>query len=92
MNPDTSYLSAEEREVVNLLIQAADLMSEIYLRQRFARNPEIRQAIAALDAPNRAANASGSWPVRSHHCWFTNVNAPSAPVTGAAPVGSVPAG
>ena len=33
MNPDTAYLSAEEREVVNLLIQAADLMQPIYLRQ-----------------------------------------------------------
>ena len=27
MNPDTSFLTAEEREVVNLLIQAADLMN-----------------------------------------------------------------
>ena len=33
MTTDTSYLSAEEREVVNLLIQASDLMSEIYKRQ-----------------------------------------------------------
>ena len=31
MEPDTSYLSAEERQVVNLLIDASDLMSEIYL-------------------------------------------------------------
>ncbi len=30
MAPDTAFLNAEEREVVNLLIQAADLMSEIY--------------------------------------------------------------
>ena len=29
MNPDASYLSAEEKEVVNLLIQAAGYMSEI---------------------------------------------------------------
>ena len=33
MDVDTSYLSAEEREVVNLLIQAANRMSEIYKRQ-----------------------------------------------------------
>jgi hypothetical protein len=45
MNPDTSYLNAEEREVVNLLIDASELMDEIYLRQRFAANPQVRQAI-----------------------------------------------
>ena len=45
MEPDTSYLSAEERQVVNLLIDASDLMSEIYLRQRSPANPQIRQAI-----------------------------------------------
>jgi outer membrane biogenesis lipoprotein LolB len=33
MKVDTSYLSAEERQVVNLLNQAALLMSEIYKRQ-----------------------------------------------------------
>lgn len=47
MDPDVSFLNAEEREVVNLLIQAAELMNPIYLRQRFARNPEIRAAIEA---------------------------------------------
>ena len=45
MNPDTSYLTAEEREVVNLLIQASGYMDEIYLRQRYAANPQIRSAI-----------------------------------------------
>src|SRR3546814_5780090 len=43
--PDTSFLSAEERQVVNLLIQAADLMNPIYLRQRYVENPQIRTAI-----------------------------------------------
>jgi hypothetical protein len=33
MRADTSFLTAEEREVVNLLNQAANLMSEIYKRQ-----------------------------------------------------------
>ncbi len=46
MNPDTSYLNQEERDVVNLLIEASGLMSEIYLRQRDPRNPEIRDAIS----------------------------------------------
>jgi hypothetical protein len=45
MNPETSFLNAEERQVVNLLIQAADLMSQIYLRQRSVDNPQLRQAI-----------------------------------------------
>jgi len=55
MNPDTSFLNSEERQVVNLLNQAAELMSEIYRRQRFARTVEVRQALASSDAPNRAA-------------------------------------
>jgi hypothetical protein len=46
MAPDTAYLSGEEREVVNLLLQASQLMSEIYLRQRHPENPAIREAIS----------------------------------------------
>jgi hypothetical protein len=33
MTPDTSFLTAEERKVVNLLIKAADEMTAIYARQ-----------------------------------------------------------
>ncbi|MCL6729266.1 dipeptidyl-peptidase 3 family protein [Sphingomonas hankyongi] len=46
MQADTSYLTDEERQVVNLLIQAADLMNPIYLRQVSADNPRIREEIA----------------------------------------------
>jgi hypothetical protein len=46
MRPDTGYLNAEERQVINLLIQAANKMSDIYLRQNYSRNPEVRNAIA----------------------------------------------
>lgn len=46
MRPDTSYLSAEEKQVVNLLIQAAERMSDIYLRQNYAENPQVRRAIS----------------------------------------------
>jgi hypothetical protein len=46
MHPDTSYLTDEDRTVVNLLIQAADLMNPIYLRQASADNPRIREEIA----------------------------------------------
>ena len=55
MQADTSYLTDEERKVVNLLIQAADLMNPIYLRQVSADNPRLRDEIvksgdkAALD-------------------------------------------
>ena len=45
MNPDTSYLTSEERRVVNKLIEASGLMTEIYLRQRGVDNPQIRSAI-----------------------------------------------
>lgn len=48
------FLSAEEKQVVNKLIQAAKLMSEIYLRQVNENNPQIRAQIAASDAPNKA--------------------------------------
>ncbi|HYG25633.1 MAG TPA: hypothetical protein VD906_01885 [Caulobacteraceae bacterium] len=33
MDPDTSFLNAEERQVVNVLIQAANVMTEIYEKQ-----------------------------------------------------------
>ncbi|WP_232494757.1 dipeptidyl-peptidase 3 family protein [Novosphingobium kaempferiae] len=46
MEVDTKFLSAEERDVVNLLIKASDLMSEIYLRQRYERNPEVQRAVS----------------------------------------------
>ena len=44
---DTSFLSDEEKQVVNLLIQAADLMSPIYLRQAAGDNPDVRAKIVA---------------------------------------------
>jgi hypothetical protein len=54
MQPDVSFLSDEERRVVNLLIAAAGDMTAIYLRQRRASNPELRAEIAAADVPDRA--------------------------------------
>jgi len=55
MAPDTSFLNAEERDVVNLLIQAAELMNPIYLRQRSVENPTIRAEIARSQHPRKAA-------------------------------------
>ena len=47
MKLDTSFLTAEEREVVNLLIQAGDLMSEIYKRQTTPDYDRLRAEVAA---------------------------------------------
>ncbi len=46
MNPDTGFLSDEERRVVNLLIKASDLLDQVYLRQRSPELPALRQTIA----------------------------------------------
>ncbi|HEY0112707.1 MAG TPA: hypothetical protein VGB59_06095 [Allosphingosinicella sp.] len=54
MKPDTRFLNAEEREVVNLLIQAAELMNPIYLRQKSVENPTIRAEIARSAHPQKA--------------------------------------
>jgi len=55
MSPNTAFLNAEEREVVNLLIQAAELMNPIYLRQRSIHNPTIRAEIGRSQHPQKAA-------------------------------------
>ena len=51
MTTDTSYLTAEEREVVNLLIQASDLMSEIYKRQTTPDYDKLRAEVIAKNDP-----------------------------------------
>jgi len=55
MTPDVSFLTSDEKRVVNLLIEASDLMSDIYLRQYSERNPALRAEIAASDRPDREA-------------------------------------
>src|SRR3954467_12504529 len=55
MHPDTRFLNAEERDVVNLLIQAADLLNPVFLRQVSADNPRVRDEIARSGGPDRAA-------------------------------------
>jgi hypothetical protein len=54
MHPDTRFLNAEEREVVNLLIQAADLLNPVFLRQVSADNPRVRDEIARSGRPDRS--------------------------------------
>lgn len=53
MAPDTSFLTVEEARVVNLLNEAAELMSNIYFRQISEDNPALRAEIAAGDNPDR---------------------------------------
>ncbi len=55
MAPDISFLTADERKIVNLLIAFADDMSAIYLRQVSEDNPATRAAIAESKAPEKAA-------------------------------------
>jgi hypothetical protein len=49
MQPDTHFLTAEERDVVNYLIQAADLLNPVFERQVYADNPRVREEIARLN-------------------------------------------
>jgi len=53
MAPDTSFLTVEEARVVNLLNEAAVLMSKIYFRQISEANPAVRAEIAAGDNPDK---------------------------------------
>ena len=46
MNPDVSFLTATERQVVNKLIEASDYLSKIYLLQRGADYPARRAELA----------------------------------------------
>lgn len=45
MNPNTAFLSDSERAVVNKLIEASDYLSKIYLLQRGANYPALREEI-----------------------------------------------
>lgn len=53
MNVDTSFLSASEKAVVNKLIAASKVLSEIYLLQLNPENPAIRETIAKTRTADR---------------------------------------
>jgi len=53
MAPDLSFLTKEEKEVVNLLNEAGDIMSALYRRQVSEENAPLRVAIAAGDHPDK---------------------------------------
>ena len=74
MTTDTSYLTAEEREVVNLLMQASALMSEIYKRQTTPDYDKLRAEVVAKNDPallERFDAFFGPWdPVNDGEAFF----------------------
>lgn len=72
MAPDTSFLTVDEVRVVNLLNEAASLMSEIYLRQISEKNPATREEISGGDSPDKALLTNlfdlhfGPWDTLNH--------------------------
>ena len=76
MAPDTSFLSVEDRKVINLLNQAGDLMSDIYLRQRAENNPSLRSALALSDHKDKDLLLDlfdlhfGPWDTLDHNAPF----------------------
>ncbi|HJR82376.1 MAG TPA: hypothetical protein VJ775_00470, partial [Sphingomicrobium sp.] len=81
MKVDTSYLSAEERQVVNLLNQAALLMSEIYKRQATPDYDKLRAEVAAKDDPKLLEKFDaffGPWdPIEDNKPFFGNQPKPA---------------
>lgn len=55
LQADLSALTPEDRRVLDLLVQAARQMDEIFLRQVWTGNPEMRDKVQALAAGNKAA-------------------------------------
>ncbi|MBI2380071.1 MAG: hypothetical protein HYV16_04875 [Gammaproteobacteria bacterium] len=86
MKVDAGYLSAEERQVVNKLMQAARLMSEIYLHQINEDNPATRAAIAKSKHGQQKLMLDmfdlhfGPWDglAEGHAFWGQAKNAPGA--------------
>jgi len=81
---DTSFLNDEERKVVNLLIEAAGYMDEIYFRQVAPNNPQIRKDILASDVPNKKLVLDmfdrhfGPWDtLDENHAFFGEVERPA---------------
>ena len=81
MAVDTSFLTAEEREVVNLLMQASALMSEIYKRQTTPDYDRLRAEVAAKNDPALLEKFDaffGPWdPVNDNQPFFGGKPKPS---------------
>jgi hypothetical protein len=55
LHADVSGLTAEDRKVLDKLVQAAKLMNEIFLRQAWTGNPAMREQLASYTGPHAAA-------------------------------------
>jgi len=81
MATDASFLTAEEREVVNLLNQAALLMSEIYKRQATPGYDQLRAEVVAQNDPRALEKFDaffGPWdPIEDDKPFFGNKPKPA---------------
>ncbi|HET9212165.1 MAG TPA: peptidase [Thermoanaerobaculia bacterium] len=55
LHADVSALTAEDRKVLDKLVQAAKLMNEIFLRQAWTGNPAMREQLRTYSGPHAAA-------------------------------------
>jgi len=55
LDADLSALSAQDRKVLDKLVEASKLMNEIFLRQAWAGNPALRDQIAGWTAGDKGA-------------------------------------
>ena len=55
LNADLSALTAEDRQVLDKLVEAAKLMNEIFLRQAWTGNPAMREQLKGYTGPNADA-------------------------------------
>ena len=55
LNADLSALTAEDRQVLDKLVEASKLMNEIYLRQAWTGNPAMREQLKGYTGPNSDA-------------------------------------
>src|SRR6202035_5807430 len=55
LQADLSVLSAADRKVLDLLIQASRRLDEVYLRQYWTGNPDMSREVAGLQGPQAAA-------------------------------------
>ena len=84
MEPDTSFLSPSERAVVNTLIEASDLMSDIYRLQLNQDNENIRSRIE----DSGDADALAMFDLHFSHCDGLEANAPFVDGEGPCPEGA----
>jgi len=84
MDPDTSFLTASERAVVNKLMQVGPLLDEIFLLQRNADNKAIRARIAN----SGDADALAMFDLHFAHCDGLEDDAPFVKGLGECPDGS----